>query len=128
MIVRQARQDEIPELKQRLRESGGEEIDLDSARIWVAVEDGHILGMLSLRMMWQAEPLLVFPEVRNKHQRRRAGLGLYQAATGWLAGPENKTDIRWLFGVTRSKAVAGWLRKLGWFQQYIGAKTFLKYL
>ena len=127
MEIRQARAEEIPYLKQRLAESGGEQIDLDSARVWVAVEDGKILGILPLRLLWQAEPLLIFPEVENLFTRKRCGLGLYRAALDWLGSRENKTGIRWLFGITRSKAVEGWLRKLGWLHQYAGAKTFLKY-
>lgn len=115
-------------LMQRLKDSGGEEIDLNSARVWVAVEHEQIIGMLPLRMCWQAEPLLVFPEVTGTHKRRRAGFGMYRAMMAWIAGPENRTGIRWLFGITRSDAVARWLGKLGWFHQYAGAKTFLKYM
>lgn len=129
MEIRQARAEEIPYLKARLAETPGEQIDLDTARVWVAVDEGQIIGLLPLRMLWQAEPLHIFPEVANKHKRRLAGLALYRAATGWLADPkQNRTGIHWLFGITRSDAVAGWLQKLGWFQQYVKAKTFLKYV
>jgi N-acetylglutamate synthase-like GNAT family acetyltransferase len=126
--IRQARADEIPYLQARLAETEGEQINLNTARTWVAVEDGKLIGMLPLRMAWQAEPLHIFPEVTRDAQRRRAGLLMYRAATSWIADrSQNKTGIHWLFGITRSKAVAGWLTKLGWHQQYIGAKTFLKY-
>jgi hypothetical protein len=124
--IRQARAEELPLLAVRLAESGGEQIDLQTARVFVAVEDGQILGMLSLRMTWQAEPLLLFGE--NTQKRRRAGIGLYHAMGAWIQGPDNRSGIRWLFAITRKKAVMGWLGKLGWFRQYKGAATFLKYL
>lgn len=128
MEIRQARAEEIPLLAQRLAETEGEQVNLNTARIWVAVEDGVILGMLPLRLVWQAEPLLIFPEVQNTSKRRRAGFGMYRAAIAWLGSTDNKTGIRWLFGITRKKAVAGWLAKLGWHRQYKGAQTFIKYV
>jgi N-acetylglutamate synthase-like GNAT family acetyltransferase len=128
MEFRQARAEEIPYLRDRLSDSDGEQIDLAAARVWVAVEEGAIVGMLSIRMVWQAEPLLVFAEVKNTNTRRRAGLGLYCAMEAWLCGDDNRTGIRWLFAITRNGATGGWLEKLGWLRQYIGAKTYLKHM
>lgn len=129
MEIRQARAEEIPYLKQRLAETEGEQVDLDAARVWVAVEGEKIQGLLSARLVWQVEPLLIFPEVRNTMTRRRAGLGMYRAFENWLADPtQNRTEIRWFFAVTRSKAVKQWAKRLGWLRQYAGAHTFLKYL
>lgn len=127
MEIRPAAAAELPELKQRLKESGGEEIDLETARVWVAVEGGQIVGMLPLRMCWQAEPLLLFGA--STMARRRAGIGLYRAMIGWLGDRErNRSGIYWLFAVTRKPVVMRWLMKLGWLEQYRGARTFLKYL
>jgi len=129
MEFRQARAEELPELKRRLQESGGEHIDLDAARVFVAVEGGKVIGMLPLRMTWQAEPLLIFPEVDHTHKRRRTGIGLYRAALAWLGdSSQNRTGIRWLFGITRKQACKVWLQKLGWHRQYKGAATFIKYV
>ena len=127
MEIRQANFDELPELKERLKESGGERIDLDSARVWVAVRDGEIVGMLSARLCWQLEPLLLFEGSRM--QKCRAGIGLYRAAERWLADKsKNRTGIHWFFAITRSEQVMSWAKKLGWFEQYVGAKTYLRYL
>lgn len=126
MEIRQARQDELPLLKDKLAESKGEQIDLSRARVWVAVEGGEIIGMLPLRMCWQAEPLLLWGG--NRVTKSRAGLLIYRAMEQWLRGPENVTGIRWLFAVTRKRATAKWLPKLGWHRQYKGAQTFLKYV
>lgn len=129
MEIRQARADEIPYLKSRLAETEGEHIDLDAARVWVAVERHRIVGMMSARMVWQVEPLLIFPEVKNKMTRRRAGLGMYRAFEKWLADPtQNRTGIFWFFAVTRKRAVIGWAKALQWFRQYKGTTIFLKYV
>lgn len=125
--IRQARADEIPFLKQKLAETEGEQIDLDSARVWVAIDQGSIVGMLSAHMCWRVEPLLIFAD--NKMTRRRAGLALYRAAESWLGNRLlNRTGIHHFFATTRSKAVIGWANRLGWFRQFRGAATFLKYL
>jgi hypothetical protein len=129
MEIRQALACEIPFLKEKLSESKGEQIDLDSARVWVAVEDGKIIGMLPLRLIWQAEPLLIFPEINERMTRRRAALMLYRESMKWLGNRSlNRSGIYWLFGITRSLAVMRWLEKLGWLRQYRGAATYVKYL
>lgn len=128
MEFRQARADELIYLKYRLNKTDHEQIDLDRARVFVADQDGTLRGMLCLRLVWQAEPLLIFDEVEKKSERRRAGYGMYRAALKWLSSTENRTGIRWLFGITRSAAVERWLLKLGWLRQYVGAKTFIKYV
>lgn len=127
--VRQAYAEEIPFLRAQLKKTDGEQIDLDQARIWVAVHEGKIVGMLPARMMWQLEPLLIFPEYENPITRSRAGLLLYRAAEKWLGDrSQNRTGIHWFFAITRSKAVKGWAQRLGWFRQYRGAATYIKYL
>lgn len=129
MEVRQALASELPYLKERMAETHGEQIDLEKARVWVAVEGGEIVGVLPARLIWQLEPLLVFPEVENKITRSRAGLLLYRSAEKWLGDrAQNRTGIHWFFAITRSKAVKRWADRLGWFRQYRGAQTFLKYL
>jgi hypothetical protein len=125
--VRQALAEELPRLKDLMAASPGERIDLNKARVWVAIEDGEIIGVLPARMCWQLEPLLLFKG--NKITRSRAGLLLYRAAETWLGDrAQNRSGIHWFFAVTRSKAVKGWANRLGWFRQYRGAWTFLKYL
>lgn len=123
MIVRQAREEDIPYLKTKLAESGGEQIDLDTARVWVAVEDEQIVGMLAARMTWQIEPLLLWGG--NQVTKSRAGVGMYRAAEEWL---QENVGVRWVFCITRRAAVGRWLGKLGWLRQYKGAATFVKYV
>jgi hypothetical protein len=125
--IREARAAEIPWLKTKLEESGGELVDLEAARVFVAVEDGALLGMFALRMVWQGEPLLIFPECENRIKRSRAGYLLFRAACEWLRD-RNRTGIGWFFAITRSEAVKAWAPRLGLLEQYVGATTLTKCL
>lgn len=129
MEFRQARAEELPYLQTRLDEANSEDVGIDTARIFVAVQDGQILGVLAARMVWQLQPLVIFPEVGNKATRRRAGLGMFKVAQEWLGSRSlNRTGIHWFFAVTRSRPCMKWLVSLGMFRQYRGTATFLKYL
>jgi len=129
MEIRQARSDELPYIKARLDAGNSEDIGIDTARLFVAVENEQIIGVLAARMCWQLQPLVIFPEVRNKATRRRAGLGMFKAAQEWLGNRNlNRTGIYWFFAVTRSRPCMRWLTSLGMFRQYRGSAHFLKYL
>ena len=129
MEIRQATSSDTPFLKQKLSKSGGEQIDLDTSRIWVAVEKGEIVGMLAGRMVWQLEPMLVWSG--NKMTDSRACYGMFAHACKWLGDrTQNKTGIYWFFFITRSKAVKDWAKhsSLSLYRIYKGAQTFVKYL
>ena len=129
MEIRQAKADELPYLQQRLDEYGGGEVDrIDRARCFVAVEGHRIIGILPLHMVWQAGPLYIFPECRNKITRSRATYQLFRSVCEWLTGRDNQTGIRWFFGVVRSKAVMQWAPRIGLLRQYKGAAIYTKYL
>jgi hypothetical protein len=126
--VRAARPDELPFLMEKLRESGGEVIDLYTTPCWVAEVDGAIVGLLPIRLWWQFEPMYVFPEVKNKATRARACYGLYRAAEGWILDRNlNGTGIRRAFAITRRMAVRGWAKQMGWLHQYKRAPLFIKH-
>jgi hypothetical protein len=118
--------DELPELTQRLVDSGGEVINLWTTPCWVAEQDGNIVGMLPIRLHWQFEPLYIFPEVTSKATRGRACYGLYKAAEAWISGPLNGTGIYRAFAITRMLAVRSWAKKMGWLHQYQRAPLFIK--
>ncbi len=119
--------DELPELTQRLKDSGGEVIDLWATPCFVAEREGKIVGMLPIRLWWQFEPLLIFPEVTNRATRGRACYGLYKAAENWISGPLNGTGISRAFAITRLLAVRSWAKKMGWLHQYKRAPLFIKH-
>lgn len=129
MEIRQARQDELDYLQKRLDEYKGGEVDrLDCARCFVAVEDGEPIGILPFHMVWQAGPLVIFPELKDRQTRRRAAIDLFKAMCEWLKGPENKTGIRWFFAVVRSKTVQKHSKTFGLVRQYIGAHIYIRNL
>lgn len=102
-------------------------IDLWATPCFVAEKDGKLVGMLPMRLWWQFEPLLIFPEVKNKATRGRACYGLYKAAENWISGPLNGTGIYRAFAITRLLAVRSWARKMGWLHNYKRAPLFIKY-
>ena len=117
---RMARRDELPYLQKRLDESDNEKVRLyvevehegkkeivPLAMVWVAEKDGVIKAMLGMRLIFQAEPLYVFPEVTDKSERRRCAILLPRIMEKWLADPtQNQTGIRSYFFVTLSRAWA----------------------
>ena len=120
VIERPATLDELPYLQQRIDESQNEKVKLyveveegDKKKIvplsmvWVTEKDGQITGMINLRMIWQAEPLYVFPEVKDKNERRRIAIQLPRAMEAWLKDrTKNKTGIYSYFFVTMSRTWA----------------------
>lgn len=115
---RPARVEELPYLQQRINESHHEKIRLyvevpqpdESKKIvplcmcWVSEEDGEIRGLLPLRLIWQAEPLFIFPEVKSKNTRRRIALGLPRIMEEWIGDrAKNLTGIYSYFFVTKTK-------------------------
>jgi hypothetical protein len=129
MEIRQARGDEVAYLQRRLDEYNGGEVDrLDSARCFVAIENGEPIGLLPVHMVWQAGPLYVFPECRSGKARRLAALNLFWSMCKWLEGSENKTGIRWFFAVVRSKIVQKHSASFGLLRQYTGAHIYIKHL
>lgn len=103
-------------------------IDLNATPCWVAEKDGYVIGLLAARLMWQVEPMYIFPEVKNTKTRARACYGLYKAAEAWISNRSlNQTGIYRAFAITRLFAVRGWARKMGWMHQYRRAPLWIKH-
>jgi len=130
MHIRHVTPEDVPYLHERMKQLGSEFIDLNKAPAWVSVdEEGTILGILSTRLVWNIEPVLIFPEVKNKMTRRRAFRGMFKAAESWLSDrTRNTTGIHWYFIKTRSAAVKKWAVRCGLFRQWKGAAVFIKHL
>lgn len=131
IVYRLPNLNEIPYLHKRLKEASSEPIDLYKTPSWIAEDDetGKILGVLPARLVWNLEPLLIFPEVDNKITASRAALGLFKAAEAWLHDPtKNNTGIYWYFIKTRSQNVINWASRLGWFRQWQGCHFYIKAL
>lgn len=113
---RQARIDELPYLQERIDQSKNEKVRLYAevdgkiiplSMVWVTEENGVVGGLINLRLIWQAEPEYIFPEVRSTSTRRRMAIGLARAMESWLGDrTKNKTGIYSYFFVTVSRAWA----------------------
>lgn len=96
--------------------------------VWVAVDGGEIIGLLGAELVWQLEPLLIFPEVKSKAVRRRACYRLYRACEAWMQDTTcNRTGIYKAFAVTRKFKVRDWAKKEGWLHTFKRAPMFIKY-
>jgi hypothetical protein len=138
--IRQATKEELPYLQQRINESKEEKVRLyieveglngkeivPLVMIWVGVQDGKLVGQLPLRMIWQAEPLMIFPEVKNKSLKRRIALGLPRAMESFIGDRSvNKTGIYSYFFVTKGRLWAKLARAFGCLRIYKGCMTFGK--
>lgn len=123
-VIRTARIDELEYLSSRIE---GEKVELSGNPVWVAEKDGKVIGFLACRLVWQVEPMLIFPEVKNKMTRRRATRELYRAASSWLGNRDlNGTGVHLALGVTRNFAVLKWAKAMGWLRTYRGASLFIK--
>jgi hypothetical protein len=112
-----------------MKELGSEFIDLYAAPAWVATDaNGAIVGVLSSRLIWNLEPLLIFPEVKNKITASRATYGLFKAAESWIQSPANNTGIHWYFIKTYQERVCKWASRVGLFRQWEGASFFIKHI
>lgn len=128
VTVRHVVLEDIPWLTEKLKACDSEELELHRMPCWIAEEDGIPIGILGARMVWQLQPLLIFPEAKNKITRSRACYRLYEAAVAWLGNRElNGSGVHWFFAVTRSKGVKAWAKRLGWFRQYKGTAFFIKH-
>jgi hypothetical protein len=127
LIARLAKAEEIPELLQRIKDSGGVFVDLNRTPCWVAVDGEKIVGLLAAELTWQFEPLLMFPEIKSKATRRRACFELYRAAESWMEGSGNITGVYKAFAVTRMFGVRSWAKKMGWLHQFKRAPLFIKH-
>lgn len=127
VIVRHPTPAELPEVARRIRESGGVYVDVYRTPCWVAVDEGGMIGVLAAELIWQIEPLLLFPEITNKAVRRRAVYGLYRAAERWIKDPSrNITGVYRAFAMMRMHAVRDWAKAMGWLHQYKRAVMYIK--
>lgn len=127
LLIRQARTDEFPYLSEQL----GPTVELVEGRVFVSEMDGVLVGVLPLRLVWNCEPLLLLPAAAKlpKITKSRTMLLLYLACEDWIRDPmRNKLGPRWLFAVTRSKAVKDWSKRLGWFRIFKGSNFYIKHL
>lgn len=133
VIIRPAQFEEIPFLHGKLaqREKDGyEQFPLWTSMVFVAEDsDGLRAGMVCMRirqspatlaLMWQVEPLLLFPEfIRTSplHSQRKATYLLAKAAESYIADrTRNTTGVHSFFVhiENKNKPMHGLARHIGW--------------
>lgn len=123
--IRQATLEDLPFLTEKLRNSPEEQVDLTRGMVWVGEQDGEIQGMLNVRLIFQAEPLMIW--AKNKSLRRRLAIGLPQVMERFIGDRTvNKTGIYSYFFVTKGRAWAKLARAFGCLRIYKGCMTFGK--
>lgn len=123
--IRPATIDDLPILRERLYASREEKVDLQRGMVWVAEHEGKLVGMLPLRLIWQAEPLMIFPEVKNKSLKRRIAIGLPRAMEAYIGDRTvNRTGIYSYFFVTKGRLWARLAKAFGCLRIYKGCMTF----
>lgn len=119
MSARQARQDEIPFLTEQLWKTTHEKVDLSRCMVWVAEDDnGQLVGMLPFRLIWQGEPLHIFPNTKLS-TARRASYELAAEAEAWIADrSKNTTGIYSYFAVIKDKVFEALAKRWGLLSVY----------
>lgn len=130
MNIRPATLADIPKLKEELgREPDKwEQIEFEKGIVFVAEEDGEIIGFINGRLIWQIEPLFIFSKYRKKKFRaiaRKATYLLIKRLDGWIANrSENRTGIYSYFCFIKNRLMQGLAMNFGMFRIYTGGKFF----
>lgn len=113
---------------------GHEQLDLSKSVVFVAEDDrdGLTCGLIAARMVWQVEPLILFPEFERtspKAAMKRATYSLARAIEQYIGDPvRNATPVKFFFAVieNRNPRMQDLARHIGWQQVYPGCKIFGK--
>lgn len=134
--IRPASVGELPMLQQIINDSTEEkvklyvEVDTPEGKkiiplvvLYVGEQDGQICGMLPLRLIWQAEPLMIWQG--NQSLRRRIALGLGRAIESYIGNKAiNTTGINSYFFVTNEKEWGMLAEHFGCVRLYRGCATY----
>lgn len=116
-------------LKNKLEQSNLPQDHLEQRIVYVIKHNGIVSGCIAARLVWQIEPLYLTPEFDRDASpiaKRRAVYKLARAMFEWLAGPENKTGIRWCFGYITKKPLQRLARDFGMLAAYRKGRFFIK--
>lgn len=133
VTVRPALAREIPELQARLAEQRHyfEQQDLRETVLYVAEYDGQKVGLCAGRLVWQVEPLMLFPEFQENaphFAQEKATYMLIRALDHWIASPENATGITQYFCFILKRRMQTLAQAFGMLEVYWqkGSKMFGK--
>lgn len=129
VTIRQATNDDLPYLAQRLSEQTYFEIvDLPKMIVYVAEYDAKIIGFGAARLMWQVEPIYLTPEFIQfapHFARQKATLGLIRAIEGWIADrARNTTGIYSYFCFIKRRVMQQLAEAYGMWRIYTGGRFY----
>lgn len=136
--VRPARMNELAFLQAKHSQvataRGYEQLDLSKSVVFIAEDDvdGMRCGMLAARLVWQLEPLILFPEFERTSSpmsKRRATYALARAFEKYLGDPtQNRTGLRFFFAVIENvnQRMQHAAENFGWRWIYRKTKVFGK--
>lgn len=134
--TRPARLEELPFLQAKQLEAaearGFERLDLSRSVVHLAEDtvDGMRCGLIAKRLVWQVEPLILFPEFERtstKMAAKRVTYLLARAAENFIADPtQNSTPVKFFFAVieNRNPRMQDLAMHIGWQRIYPGCKVF----
>lgn len=135
MIVRPAEVGELSFLQAKLaqrEQDGFEQLDLRKSVVLVAEDDELRAGLVSARLMWQVEPLILFPEFERTSlpiARKKATYLLARHIEDYIADrARNRTGLHSFFAFIedRNPRMQGLARHIGWMPVYRKGKFFGK--
>lgn len=101
-------------------------INLQSAEVFVAEDNGEVIGFLCAQAIWHVDHLVLLKG--NKLKRSRAALLLYRGVEKFIRNPlTNRSGIRQMLCFTRKAPVKGWADRLGWTRCFERAAAFTKF-
>jgi hypothetical protein len=130
LTIRPADELDVPCLRKALKEAGPlwEQVDFSRCKTWIAEVDGVPVTSISLRLVFQIEPLLNFKKDGIKrHTLKKAAYLLYREVENFIADPEqNTTGLFWTFCHVLQRRTWKWLEKLGFHHCYSGGRMYCK--
>ena len=107
ITVRPARLVETAYLQGRLASAPIDQVDLKKSIVFVAEDDGFVVGFVAAHLTWRIEPLFLFPEFKNRAPRallRRATLLLGREIDRYILDKAwNRTRIHEYFAFVRKE-------------------------
>lgn len=121
--------EDLKYLRNKLSQSSYESGDLEKRILFVIKHNGVVSGCVAARLVWQIEPLYLTPEFERTASPvtlRRAVFKLARSIFGWLAGPDNRTGVRWTFAYISKKPLQKLAEEYGMLPVYRRGKFFAK--
>lgn len=131
VTIRPATREDIPYLQERLASTPrNEQVDLNQCIVGVVQYGDQIVGFTGARLIWQIEPVMLFPEFIESaphFARQKATLMLIRWIENWLADrSKNTTPIGSYFCFITNRVMQKLAVSFGMLRIYTGGKFFGK--